>query len=146
MERRSHGTGRSTELENRDADDVFDALADAKRRRVLVGLLEEPRSVPTLSSSAERLVDGHEALLEQYLAGSGGCADVDDELLRERSVHLPKLAEYGFADWDREADVVRTGPRFDVVRPFLELLETPDARGRAAALAASRPGLPKTGR
>lgn len=146
MERRPLGTGGTTGLENRDVEDVFDALGDEERRRLLVGLLEEPHAVPALSDAAERLVDAHESLLRQYLAGTGGKASVDDELLRERSVHLPKLAEYDFADWNREADVVTRGPRFQVIRPFLELIETSGAPGRSAPRDTRTPGLSNTSR
>ncbi|MBV0923961.1 hypothetical protein KTS45_07065 [Halomicroarcula limicola] len=37
-------------------------------------------------------------------------------------VHLPKLADHGFIEWDRESDEIRRGPNFDRARPLLELL------------------------
>jgi hypothetical protein len=39
-----------------------------------------------------------------------------------RHVHLPKLDAAEYVDWDRETDDVRPGPRFDEIRPLLEVL------------------------
>jgi hypothetical protein len=36
--------------------------------------------------------------------------------------HLPKLADAGFIDWDRERQRVMRGPRFDEIAPLLDLL------------------------
>lgn len=44
-------------------------------------------------------------------------------------VHLPKLADAGFVDWDRETDAVARGPAFDEVTPLLETLA--DQRGES---------------
>ncbi len=37
-------------------------------------------------------------------------------------VHLPKLEEYGFIEWDRDSHEVRKGPKFNEIQPLLELL------------------------
>ena len=37
-------------------------------------------------------------------------------------VHLPKMDECGFIDWDREERTVTKGPRFDEIKPLLTML------------------------
>lgn len=87
-------------------DTMFDALADPRRRRLLVDLLEhnpqqveKPPGSPRERDAAER------------------------EWIETHHVHLPKLADYGFVEWDREEDTVTKGPKFDEIRPALELLD-----------------------
>lgn len=36
--------------------------------------------------------------------------------------HLPKLEQREYIEWDRDTDLVWRGPRFDEVRPILEVL------------------------
>lgn len=87
--------------------DVFEALADEQRRRLLVALMERnPRSAKP-DPPDEAIVD-------------------DDQLRRLRldlhHHHLPKLVDLGFVDWDQTTDEVTKGPRFDELRPHLEPL------------------------
>lgn len=104
-------------------DDIFDAVVHVQRRRLLVDLLEEgPQSVTELSLKGREMVEANEAFLEQYLSGPRDIDGVDDDLLRLHHVHLPKLAGYGFVEWSPGAGLVAKGPRFDEVRPVLELL------------------------
>jgi len=37
-------------------------------------------------------------------------------------VHLPKLADHGFIDWDQDAQRVTKGPQFDEIEPLLTVL------------------------
>lgn len=37
--------------------------------------------------------------------------------------HLPKLVDMGFIEWDRDTNEIATGPRFDEIRPLLELMD-----------------------
>ncbi|APW97506.1 hypothetical protein CHINAEXTREME_06850 [Halobiforma lacisalsi AJ5] len=102
-------------------DDVFDALADAQRREVLVGLLKHDlQPVAELSDASRDVIEANERLLEEHLSRSRDLPGVDETLLRLHCVHLPALAEYGFVEWYRAAGVVTRGPRFDELRPFLE--------------------------
>jgi hypothetical protein len=39
-----------------------------------------------------------------------------------RHTHLPKLASAGFIEWDPETNTVQQGPRFEDIRPLLELM------------------------
>ncbi|WP_231189287.1 transcriptional regulator [Haladaptatus sp. DYF46] len=37
-------------------------------------------------------------------------------------IHLPKLADHGFIDWDQETQRVTKGPQFDEIEPLLTVL------------------------
>ena len=37
--------------------------------------------------------------------------------------HLPKLADAGYIEWDRDTGEISKGPRFDEIEPLLELIE-----------------------
>lgn len=88
-------------------DELFKALANVHRRRLLVALLDHNPQQDTvdLPEDAHR---GDEAL----------------EALRQELFHhhLPKLEEAGFIRWNRDAGDVMKGPRFDEIRPLLELM------------------------
>jgi len=48
----------------------------------------------------------------------------EPDILRIELVHnhLPQLDDYGFVDWDQETETLRRGPRFDEVKPFIDLM------------------------
>ena len=105
-------------------DTIFEALADEYRRRLLVDLLDhasQPISRP--SGASWEIAEANEDLLREHLSSSRAVDGADEDLLRVRHVHLPKLADHGFVEWDRDAHVVARGPRFDEIRPLLELLD-----------------------
>jgi hypothetical protein len=89
-------------------DTAFALLADPARRRLLVTLWEHDDGSGTKPIPLDRLL-----------------GDREHRTMRVRMyhVHLPKLADERIVEWDRESNTVATGPRFDVVRPLLELLE-----------------------
>lgn len=90
-----------------NVDDMFDALGDVQRRKLLVALLEHnPQDDSSVISRDSE----------------------SDERARRRVVemrhnHLPKLEEYGFVEWDQESHEVVKGANFDEIRPLLELLD-----------------------
>lgn len=47
----------------------------------------------------------------------------DDDLPRLEHelyhVHLPKLADAGYVDWDPEEDLIRHGPAFEAIDPVI---------------------------
>jgi hypothetical protein len=86
-------------------DEQFIALSDPLRRRVLTSLLRS----------------GSQTDLPQTGDGSGVYAG-ERELVLLTHVHLPKLEEYGFVDWNRADRRVAKGPRFDEIEPLLALL------------------------
>lgn len=87
-------------------DDALDALGHIQRRKLLFALLDhDPQDdSPTI------------------LADSEDEADALEHLVGMNDVHLPKLAEYGYINWNRDAHEVTHGPNFDDIRPLLELL------------------------
>ena len=88
-------------------DDMVDALADVQRRKLLVALLEHNPQDDT----------------PVVIADSESDADAVERLVTMRHVHLPKLADYGFIEWNEETHEVTKGPKFDEIRPLLELLD-----------------------
>lgn len=83
-------------------DEMMDALAAERRRKLLLSVLEQQPGDDPLAAVAD--------------AGS------DADRLTMQHAHLPKLAAYGFIEWDRETDEVTAGPKFDDIEPLLELL------------------------
>ncbi|MDG5778162.1 transcriptional regulator [Haloarculaceae archaeon H-GB2-1] len=88
-------------------DDIFDALANVHRRRLLVALLGHNPQQDTVRTPE----DAH--------GGEKAVETLQKELYH---THLPKLEQAGFISWDQETREVRKGPRFDEIRPLLELM------------------------
>ena len=108
------------------SDRNFDALSNERCRELLVSLLDSDRwVVPELSDDAREIANSNEELLRKHLDSSREVAEVDEELVGIRLVHLPRIAEHGFVEWDRDANVVSRGPRFDDLRPLLEMIDDP---------------------
>ena len=90
-------------------DTIFDALANEHRRTLLVALLEEnPQKAAELAPSG------------QDIAGLETNLRVDTEL---HHIHLPKLEEYAYIHWDRDAQEITKGPLFEDIRPLLECVD-----------------------
>ncbi|SFB86586.1 hypothetical protein SAMN05444422_102465 [Halobiforma haloterrestris] len=88
---------------------AFDALAHGQRRKILFSLLDHnPQDPSNLSNVPWDIPERDEAMIEK------------------RHVHLPKLVDYGYIEWDREAAVITKGPEFDEIRPLLEFLNERD--------------------
>lgn len=88
-------------------DDALDALSHVQRRKLLLSLLEHnPQDdSPVVIGDSESEIEALESLTSM------------------NHVHLPKLVEYGFIEWDRENNEVVKGPDFVEIRPLLELLD-----------------------
>lgn len=84
-------------------DDVFEALANEQRRNLLFTLVEHEESIH-IDSPPDGFDGGQGAAVER------------------RHVHLPKLVDYGFIEWDPQTNVIEEGPRFEAIRPVLRLL------------------------
>jgi hypothetical protein len=88
-------------------DRMFDALKHPYRRRILV------------------LVNEHNFRDEDEFAAEEITTDDDDlELftIKLYHVHLPKLVEAGYIDWDEEARTIGKGPEFEEIAPLLRLM------------------------
>lgn len=119
-------------------DEICDAMANHRRRQLLVRLLDEgPQPVPDLSDVSREILQAHTAVLQEYLAGSAEISDANKGDIRTHHVHLPKLAEYDYIEWDRDTHVVTRGPDFDDVRPLLAALD--DRRDDHLAAATTLP-------
>ena len=93
-------------------EEMFDALGAVQRRRVLVELLESPED-------PLRGITDPETETETGFVG---------DTVRMAHVHLPKLDDYEFINWNEDADVVRTGEQFDEIEPLLDLLHRDQER------------------
>jgi len=103
-------------------DEVFDALADNHRRQLLIKSLSSPHYVSKPSGIAREIAQADENLLQRHLSSSRTIAEVDEYAISMHHIHLPKLAEYGFIEWNRDDNLVVQGPRFDEIRPHLRLV------------------------
>ena len=86
---------------------MMDALADVQRRQLLVALLEHNPQ------------DDTPAVVADFESKTGAL----ERLVSMHHVHLPKLDEYGFINWNEDTHEVTKGAKFDDFRPLLELLE-----------------------
>ncbi|MHC3437489.1 DUF7344 domain-containing protein [Natrialbaceae archaeon A-gly3] len=88
---------------------MLDALANKSRRRVLIKLLEHT------------LQNDHDPQIPDDVIIETG--DLESLMIHMRHMHLPKLEEAGFIEWDQERNTVEKGPQFEEIRPLLELME-----------------------
>jgi hypothetical protein len=88
-------------------DEVFKALANVYRRRLLVALIEHNPQRDSVVVP-EDIDEGEQAL----------------ETLQTKFYHhhLPLLEDAGFIRWKQDTHEVIKGPRFDEIRPLLELM------------------------
>lgn len=109
-DRTSKADTSSTESTGRDTRDVtsvdrlLGALANHRRRRV-IARLEATGAREALSMDALVVDDDHRG---------------DRVQLYHR--HLPKLAEVGLVEWNRDEGLVRPGTRFDEASRLLDLV------------------------
>lgn len=84
-------------------DDALGSLA-RHPRRVVVDSLRERESV-AVSELTDRLPD-----------------DTGDHRVGLVHTHLPRLADDGYVEWDRDAGTVSRGPRYSELEPLLAAL------------------------
>lgn len=56
------------------------------------------------------------------VVANGSGRDLDELETELHHVHLPKLADAGYIEHDRETGEVRRGPKFDEIAPLLQLM------------------------
>lgn len=92
-------------------NESLEMLSHGVRRRLLMAVAaKNPWDDEDITS--ESIADEHE--------------DDDDtlELLTQQlyHIHLPKLDDAGFIDWDRDNGRITRGPRFGEIKPLLRLM------------------------
>lgn len=90
-----------------ELDELFEVLSRPHRRRILTRL------------NALNPRDEDEFELEG-LAGD----ELADKSISLIHIHLPKLADSEFINWDRERQIVTRGPRFHEIAPLIDLMVT----------------------
>lgn len=88
-------------------DEYLEILADSHRRQILFGL----RTGGPDDGLAEIPTDG----------GSTLVTDTRQQIDLHHN-HLPKLANAELIRWDRTANEITPGPRFEEIEPLLDLL------------------------
>ncbi|WP_323190733.1 hypothetical protein [Halostella sp. PRR32] len=95
-------------------DNVFEVLADQRRRNLLRYLLEcDPPATVTEMADA--------------LLADAGTEEVEERRnlrISLHHVHLPKLDETGFVDYDAETNRVVGRNGIDQIAPYLDITET----------------------
>ena len=91
-------------------DEAFRALADSRRRQLLVALLEH-NPQQEFSTVGDVESDGF------YEEG---------ERIDFQHTHLPLLEEHGYIEWDRDAGEITRGPDWDEIVPLLRALRRLD--------------------
>lgn len=86
--------------------ELFNCLRKKPRRQILFQLLDHDRQedlrVPDDIPAEDHDPETHHVQLVHH--------------------HLPVLEENGFIRWNREADMIRKGPKFDPVKELLEAI------------------------
>lgn len=96
-------TGKSTNVR------VFEALANPYRQQVLFALVEANPQDDHNRDPMGLLADG----------------ETDNPAVTQIALthtHLPKLADMGFIEWNRETGEISKGPDWDEIAPLLQLL------------------------
>jgi hypothetical protein len=94
-------------LDSSSSDDVFEALSHPYRRQLLVAVLARNPQDDDDRDPLDLVAD-----------------DVDPDVLEVDLIHthLPKLAEMGFIEWDRDAGDISKGPNWGDIAPLLVLI------------------------
>lgn len=88
-------------------NESLDALRHPKRRRLLFDLLEQ--------------AEGTESAAQCELASVFEYED-EESYIELVHIHLPKLADAGFVNWERGNRSVEPGPRWGDIKPVLSLI------------------------
>ncbi|RKD94894.1 DUF7344 domain-containing protein [Halopiger aswanensis] len=88
-------------------DTALEALSHVHRFQLLQSLCEEDPQEAVIASVTDSVERGR---------------DVKSVQIELYHLHLPKLEEAGFIEWEREHDQVSKGPNFDTIEKLLERL------------------------
>lgn len=91
-----------------DLDAALSTVADGQCRQVLLALLDHnPRTGSRLSIPE----DVHP-----------GDAEIEKAEVEMHHIHLPRLEDAGFIEWNKDDQQVMKGPKYAEIRPLLEVL------------------------
>lgn len=89
-----------------DLGELLEILSHPHRRRIITRLhTRSPR-------------DEDEFELEELT----GNDELDNETITLIHIHLPKLADSGYINWDQKQQIVTRGPRFEEIEPLIDLM------------------------
>ncbi|WP_411968775.1 hypothetical protein [Haloferax sp. YSSS75] len=91
-------------------DDVFEALATSPRRQLLLALEDANSHADSSFDPTNLLADGDELAI------------ADSTQIELVHVHLPKLDNQGFVDWNRDTGTIETGPEWGTIEPVLSVI------------------------
>jgi len=87
---------------------MFDVLSHGARRQILVELADHnPRTEAEFET-------------EEFVADAG---NPDSPEIQLHHIHLPKLADAGFINWDSQTETITRGPRFSEIEPLLVVID-----------------------
>jgi len=89
---------------------AFDALANSYRRQLLLALYDENPQDDDDLDPLDLLVEGETI------------EDLTATRIELTHTHLPKLADVGFIEWDRELGKLSKGPNWEEIAPLLRLM------------------------
>lgn len=98
----------STQRPRPSLDTILEMMADPSRRRLLVALANHNPQDHDSSIPATEISSDDEG---------------DHSPLQMIHTHLPKLADAELIEWDRDANQVQKGPRFDEICPLVEMIQ-----------------------
>jgi hypothetical protein len=99
--------GEKRPMNDPDMNRIFDALRHRYRRHILWAVAEDNPRDEAEFTPEELHLDDDLAMFERQLF----------------HVHLPKLAESGYIEWDRETSTIRRGEDYDEVAPVIRVLK-----------------------
>ena len=103
-------------------DNAFNALADEQRRTLLLDILES---------------NPHDTGLESR-TGESALTDTEQRVQTAMyHTHLPKLEDYGYIEWNKDAHEVVKGPRFEEIRRLLEWVNDTRTKPTNAAISSN---------
>ncbi|MCO8256722.1 ArsR family transcriptional regulator [Haladaptatus sp. AB618] len=89
---------------------MLGTLGNSYRRRILIAVLNQnPRAEDEFTldkSSTDEMND----------------AEIKSMKIQLHHIHLPKLADAGYIDWDPDTGAIRRGPNIDEIAPLLTLM------------------------
>jgi len=104
-----------------DTGGLFEVLSNEYRRRILVILCQQetvgiPDGVVVRGGAEPQMAQQSDDFVQSEKPAS---QSFEIELTH---VHLPKLEEAGYIEWDREAQTASRGPAFEEIEPALRVL------------------------